>query len=97
MAAAIVISGDKHDGMVLDLGGVSVMVLGEPPLATRYVQKTIVVLGVRNYRIWITEAEWAQVNRADGTHSAEEAEALEAEVLLRLIDTDCASRCRQPD
>ena len=58
------------------------------PLLT-YVPKTIMVLGVRAYRIWISEKWW--------TDSRVSLTEFEAEVLLRLIDADPREvrQCRQ--
>jgi hypothetical protein len=53
------------------------------PIIT-YLPKTIVVLGVRHYRIWVEESEWVKQNWSDQAGRDE----LEAEVLLRLIDAD---------
>lgn len=62
-----------------------------------YVPKLVMVLGVRQYRIWVGEKEWDELQtvvvRSGSTPMAE----FEAEVILRLIDGDPREirACRQ--
>lgn len=76
-----------HDMM----SGQTEVVADASPFIT-YIPKTITVIGVRQYRIWVDERWW---NRVVG--SPERMNEFEAEVLLRLIDAEPAAirRCRQ--
>lgn len=78
-----------------DSGLVESASIDAEPLLT-YLPKTITVLGVRQYRIWILEKVWDQIITPEG-QSTGRMEEFRAEVLLRLIDAspnDCRA-CRQ--
>ncbi len=75
---------DYDDGVTVDAD----------PLMT-YLPKTIQVLGVRQYRIWVEDTWWSDV-QIPTPQTPNPLEVFEAEVLLRLIDAtpeDCRA-CR---
>lgn len=78
-----------------DTGVIASATADASPILT-YLPKTIVVLGVRQYRIWVPEDDWttAQNPTAENPYPMEQ---LQAEAILRLIDASPADNraCRQ--
>lgn len=61
-----------------------------------YVPKLVMVLGVRNYRIWVSEKWWDEI-QSNPPRFADAMAEFESEVILRLIDgkPDEIRACRQ--